>query len=94
MVCIMTQCNHLLVWGRQMEKATQLASKAGPQGMEDIDTDDEKDEEAEYELWKGREMARIRHASRSSLLESGCMRAEQASGKSIICIMCAMSVLS
>lgn len=44
----------------QIEKATVLAAKAGPQGMEDIDTDDEKDEEAQYELWKGREMARIR----------------------------------
>ena len=43
-----------------MEKATQLAAKAGPQGMDDIDTDDEKDEEAQYDLWKGREMARIR----------------------------------
>ena len=30
--------------------------------MEDIDTDDEKDEEAQYDLWKSREMARIRHA--------------------------------
>lgn len=44
----------------QMEKATQLAAKAGPQGMDDVDTDDEKDEETEYELWKGREMGRIR----------------------------------
>lgn len=44
----------------QMEKATQLASKAGPQGMADIDTDDERDEEKEYELWKEREMGRIR----------------------------------
>ena len=44
----------------QMEKATQLAAKAGPQAMADIDTDDEKDEETQYELWKGREMGRIR----------------------------------
>ncbi|KAK9805438.1 hypothetical protein WJX73_006930 [Symbiochloris irregularis] len=43
-----------------MEKATQLAAKAGPSGMDDVDTDDEKDEETEYELWKGREMGRIR----------------------------------
>jgi hypothetical protein len=32
----------------------------GPKEVGDIDTDDEKDEEAEYEQWKSRELRRIR----------------------------------
>ena len=34
----------------------------GPKEIGDIDTDDEKDEEAEYEQWKSRELRRIRRA--------------------------------
>lgn len=32
----------------------------GPKEIGDVDTDDDKDEEAQYEQWKIREMARIR----------------------------------
>ena len=35
------------------------AMQAGPKGADEIDTDDEKDEEGEYETWKLREMRRI-----------------------------------
>ena len=34
----------------------------GPKEIGDIDTDDEKDEEAKYEQWKSRELRRIRRA--------------------------------
>lgn len=34
----------------------------GPKEIGDIETDDEKDEEAEYEQWKSRELRRIRRA--------------------------------
>lgn len=34
----------------------------GPKEVGDVDTDDEKDEEAQYEQWKSRELARIRFA--------------------------------
>ncbi len=36
------------------------AAPQGPKEVGDIDTDDEKDEEAEYEQWKSRELRRIR----------------------------------
>jgi hypothetical protein len=41
--------------------------RQGPKEIGDVDTDDEKDEEAQYEQWKGREMARIRCAQQPSL---------------------------
>lgn len=36
------------------------ACMQGPKEIGDIDTDDEKDEEGEYEQWKSRELGRIR----------------------------------
>ena len=48
-----------------MEEAASRAAKAGPKEIGDIDTDDDMDEAAEqqeYELWKARELARIRCA--------------------------------
>ena len=47
----------------QIEDAAVRAAKAGPKEIGDVDTDDDLDEAAEqqeYELWKSREMARIR----------------------------------
>ena len=44
-------------------KQEELAAKEarqGPKEMGDIDTDDEKDPEAEYESWRSRELRRIR----------------------------------
>ena len=43
----------------RLEEATAAAATSGPAGASDIDTDDEVGEEAEYEAWKGRELARI-----------------------------------
>ena len=51
-----------LLW-LQVEDAAVRAAKAGPKEIGDVDTDDDMDEAAEqqeYELWKSREMARIR----------------------------------
>ena len=48
----------------QIEEAAARAAKAGPKEIGDVDTDDDMDEAAEqqeYELWKSREMARIRY---------------------------------
>lgn len=39
----------------------------GPKEIGDVDTDDEKDEEAQYEQWKSRELARIRCAGSTKL---------------------------
>ena len=50
------------MWFVQMEDAAAKAAKAGPKEIGDIDTDDEQNEEQEYELWKSREMSRIRCA--------------------------------
>ena len=43
----------------ELERAAAEAAVAGPVGADDIDTDDEAGEEAEYEAWKLRELARI-----------------------------------
>ncbi len=40
----------------------------GPKEIGDVDTDDEKDEEAQYEQWKSRELARIRCALSRTIL--------------------------
>jgi hypothetical protein len=40
----------------------------GPKEIGDVDTDDEKDEEAQYEQWKSRELARIRSAFQLPIL--------------------------
>ena len=45
----------------------QLWCMQGPKEIGDVDTDDEKDEEAQYEQWKSREMTRIRCAWQHSL---------------------------
>lgn len=44
----------------ELEAAAARAAREMPHDVGDIDTDDEKDEEEQYELWKGREMNRIR----------------------------------
>jgi microfibrillar-associated protein 1 len=43
-----------------MEDEAAKSSFVGPKGASDIDTDDDKDDEAEYEAWKARELARIK----------------------------------
>ena len=48
----------------------------GPKEIGDIDTDDEKDEETQYEQWKSRELARIRSVLVAGL--SMCMHAAEA----------------
>ncbi len=53
----------------ELEAAAARAAREGLRELGDIDTDDEKDEEAEYELWKGREMRRIRYWAR---ILAGC----------------------
>jgi hypothetical protein len=45
----------------------------GPKEIGDIDTDDEKDEEAQYEQWKSRELARIRRALQAYSLTIHCL---------------------
>ena len=57
-----------------MEEAAAAAEKAGPKEIGDIDTDDEKDEEQEYELWKTREMNRIRWAPAVGSAQSAAWR--------------------
>ena len=42
------------------EEAAAKARKEGPKELGDIDTDDEKDPDAEYEAWRMRELRRIR----------------------------------
>ena len=45
------------------EEAAAKARKEGPKELGDIDTDDEKDPDAEYEAWRMRELRRIRLAT-------------------------------
>lgn len=49
------------------EKAQEEAAKAGPQGADEIVTDDEIEPEADYEKWKEREMDRLRVAFETKL---------------------------
>ncbi len=54
-----------------------MCAAQGPKEIGDIDTDDEKDEEAQYEAWKLRELGRIRCAPRPLLCGIGpppCMQ--------------------
>lgn len=44
------------------ELALEAAARAGPQGAEDVVTDDEADPEGDHARWKEREMARLRRA--------------------------------
>jgi Microfibril-associated/Pre-mRNA processing len=44
----------------ELEAAAARAARETPHDLGDVDTDDEKDEEEQYELWKSREMNRIR----------------------------------
>lgn len=44
----------------QAEEAAARGAREGPKELGDIHTDDEEDEEAEYELWRQRELRRIR----------------------------------
>lgn len=49
------------------ELALEAAARAGPQGAEEIVTDDEADPEGDHARWKEREMARLRRAFERSL---------------------------
>ena len=49
------------------ELALEAAARAGPQGAEEIVTDDEADPEGDHARWKKREMARLRRAFERSL---------------------------
>ena len=53
------------------EEAAARGAREGPKELGDIHTDDEEDEEAEYELWRQRELRRIRrYALDSGMQES------------------------
>lgn len=49
------------------EKAQEEAAKAGPQGADEIITDDEMEPEEDYERWKERELERLRRNFESKL---------------------------
>lgn len=60
------QTKELVVEQLKAEEEAAKASKDGPKELGDIDTDDEKDPEGEYEAWRIRELARIRSVPRLS----------------------------
>jgi hypothetical protein len=83
--------------GRRPAEARVAAAPQGPKEVGDIDTDDEKDEEAEYEQWKSRELRRIRCGApplrlrlglRPVVRRPGLSRA--ASGAGACCRACAL----
>ena len=51
----------------QEEIAREEAARAGPQGAEEIVTDDDEDPEGDYDKWKEREMERLRRALEEEL---------------------------
>jgi microfibrillar-associated protein 1 len=51
------------------ELAMEAAARAGPQGAEEIVTDDEEDPQGDYEKWKAREMLRLRRVFEQCLRE-------------------------
>jgi len=53
------ETRQLVIQRLEQERAEDMATTAAPAGVEDVNTDDEEDAEAEYEAWKVREVARI-----------------------------------
>ena len=62
------QTKEIVVEQLRLEEAERKAAKEGPKELGDIDTDDEKDPEAEYEAWRLRELQRIRFVVSSFFL--------------------------
>ena len=54
------ETKELVIEQYKQEEEAAKAARHGPKELGDIDTDDEKDPEAEYESWRSRELRRIR----------------------------------
>ncbi len=54
------QTKEMVIEQYKQEEMAAKEARQGPKELGDIDTDDEKDPEAEYESWRSRELRRIR----------------------------------
>lgn len=54
------QTKEIVIEQYKQEELAAKEAKQGPKGMGDIDTDDEKDVDGEFESWRSRELRRIR----------------------------------
>lgn len=54
------QTKEIVIEQYKQEELAAKEARQGPKEMGDIDTDDENDQEAEFESWRGRELRRIR----------------------------------
>ena len=59
-VLVQKETKEIVVERIRAEEAAARGAREGPKELGDIHTDDEEDEEAEYELWRQRELRRIR----------------------------------
>lgn len=54
------QTKEIVIEQYKQEELAAKEAKQGPKEIGDIDTDDEKDAEGEFESWRSRELRRIR----------------------------------
>ena len=54
------QTKEMVIEQYKQEELAAKEARQGPKEIGDIDTDDEKDPEAEYDSWRSRELRRIR----------------------------------
>ncbi len=63
-LAVQKETKEIVVERIRAEEVAARGAREGPKELGDIHTDDEEDEEAEYELWRQRELRRIRRYSR------------------------------